>query len=117
MVMKLTKTDFITLHVAAIIVIKLSIVIEKYLHCKKKTCPRSPTFDKPNMYTNQSSQIVPTPHGSPLAGALLGSGISVVERRAGVSIVAAVSRREKLWPLSARDMTDRAARGRGESIT
>ncbi len=68
MVMKLTKTDFITLHVAAIIVLILSIVIEKSLHCKKLTCPRSPTFDKPNTYTNQSSQTVPTPHGSPLAG-------------------------------------------------
>ncbi len=68
MVMKLTKADFITLHVTAIIVLTLSSVIEKYLHCQKKTCPRSPTFDKPNTYTNQSSQIVPMSHGSPLAG-------------------------------------------------
>lgn len=43
----------------------------------------------------------------------MGSGVGVVEWRAGVSIVAAVSRREKLWPPTARDsgaenMTDRA---------
>lgn len=55
------------LQVHAIIVLTLSSVIEKYLHCKRKTCPRSTTFDKPNLYMNQSSQTVPMPHGSLLA--------------------------------------------------